>query len=111
LNQLFDAAGNRRPEYWQIMRVDAVTSDRLRGVIVNRYDAEHRQLDSIEAKEALVWVERDKRRVMLELRQGERVVGAQHTPLPDGKHQVVIAEGEAITQVFAASGLKLIAVR
>jgi hypothetical protein len=111
LNQMFDAAGNKRPDYWQIMRVDAVGPDRLRGVIVNRYDTERRQLESIEAREALVWVERDARRVLLELRQGERVVGGKRTPLPEGKFQVVVAEGEAITQVFAASGMKLITVR
>ena len=111
LNQMFDAAGNRRPDYWQIMRVDAVASDRLRGVIVHRYDTERRQLESIEAREVLVWVERDARRVMLELRQGERTVGGLRTPLPDGKLQVVLAEGESITQVFAASGLRLIGIR
>jgi hypothetical protein len=111
LNRMLDAAGSQRPEYWQVMRVDAVTLDRLKGVIVNRYDADARLIESVEAREAFVWVERDKRRVMLELRQGERVVGAARTPLPDGKFQAVLAEGEALTQVFAASGLRLIGSR
>jgi hypothetical protein len=111
LNQLFDAAGSKRPEYWQVMRVDAVTQDRLKGVIVNRYDADARLIESVEAREAFVWVERDNRRVMLELRQGERVSGSQRTPLADGKFQTVLAEGEALAQVFAASGLRLIGSR
>jgi YD repeat-containing protein len=108
---MFDAAGSKRPEYWQVMRVDAVTQDRLKGVIMNRYDAEGRLVESVEAREAFVWVERDQRRVMLELRQGESVVEGRRKPLADGKFQTVLGEGEAISQVFAASGLRLIGSR
>jgi hypothetical protein len=93
------------------MRVDAVTTDRLKGVIMNRYDAEARLIESVEAREAFVWVERDNRRVMLELRQGERVSGGQRMPLAEGKFQTLLGEGEAISQVFASSGLRLIGSR
>jgi hypothetical protein len=56
-------------------------------------------------------VERDKRRVMLELKQGESVVQGRRKPLADGKFQAVIGEGEPISQVFASSGLRLIGSR
>lgn len=111
LNQLLEAAGNRRADYWQVMRVDALGRDRLQGVILTRYASDGRVLERIEAREAQVWVERDQRRVVIDVRQGERVVAGQRTALPEGKVQTVVAEGEAITQIFAASGLRLIGSR
>lgn len=111
LNALLEAARAGRSDYWQVMRIDGVTQDRLRGVIANRYDADGRLLETVEAQEGYVWVERDRRRVVFEVREGQRVAGGQRSSLPDGKLTSVVAEGEAMVSVFAQSGLRLVRTR
>lgn len=111
LNSLFEAARTGRTDYWQVMRVDGVTQDRLRGVIANRYDAEGRLLETVEAQEAFVWVERDRRRVLFEVREGQRIAGGQRSSLPEGKLTSVVAEGEAMVSVFSQAGLRMVRTR
>lgn len=111
LNTLLEAARVGRPDYWQLVRIEAMTTERLKGVVINRYDAQGRLVETIEAAEASLWVERATRRVVLDLRQATRVAGGQRTSLPGGGLTSVVAEGDPQARVFAQSGLRVIGSR
>ncbi len=109
-NTLLEGARARRPDYWTFARVDGVAHDRLRGVVAQRHDSTGRVLETVEAREALVWVDQAAKRVTLELVEGVRTIEGQRGDFREGRMEAVVADGEAVA-LFTQSGLRQVRTR
>lgn len=107
LNRLLDASAGPAGESWQVTRIDGVAQDRLGGVIVLHYDSAGRLLDSVEARDLRITVDKDERTVAFDLVDGVRVRRNERTPLPAQGTRIVVAKGD-VSRLWAGSGLTMI---
>jgi DNA repair exonuclease SbcCD ATPase subunit len=108
VNRFLEVAGQGKPEYWQLTRAAGVSADRLHDVVAFRYDNRGKLLDSIEAEELVMWVDRTKRVVEFEFRRGKMVFDKVKTPFRDGTHSRIVAEGDEAVRLWIGSGLLIL---
>jgi hypothetical protein len=92
---------------WHLTRVDAMTPERLSGVIALHYDANGRLIDGIEARDLQIVHDRARLRVELVFRDGDRVMPRARVPLPPEGVAVLVAEGDA-ARAWGGSGLSVV---
>ncbi len=92
---------------WSVTRIGGVSADRLGGVIMQRYDATGRMVESIEAKDVRIAVDRERKHVQFVFRDGLRYDRGVRSPLPPRGMPVIMAQGTQ-TQAWSGSPLRLI---
>jgi hypothetical protein len=107
LNNMLDVSGRGRPSYLQVTRIDGLAEDRLAGVIALQYDAQGRLMESIEAKRLEIWIDRTRREVHFEFREGDRKVGPNTRPFEGGRHELIVADGDLV-KIWGQSGLVMV---
>jgi len=107
VNDLLSRTARPGGSSWHLTRVDAMTPERLAGVIALHYDANGRLIDGIEARDLRIVHDRNLRRVEMVFRDGDQVMPGARAPLPAEGVSVVVAEGEA-ARAWGASGLSLV---
>jgi hypothetical protein len=98
-------------EYWQVAVIRGVSADRLHDVAVPHYDDRGKLLDSIEAKELVIWIDRARRLVEFEFRGGHSTFAGTRTPFRDGTLRKVVGEGEEVVRLWQNSGLLILRTR
>ncbi len=99
-----DAAGGAG---WRITSLREVASDRLGGVVMVRYDAGGRMVESVEAREVRIAHDRGRKQVEFAFREGDRMISGQRLSLPSIGSRVVVAEGRG-ADAWDGSSLRLI---
>jgi hypothetical protein len=107
----FLESGAGGSEYWQIRKVDGVSSDRLHGVVAYRYDPHGKLLDGADAKELVIWADRNARRVDFEFREGAKLFEGVRTPFAGGSWTLPVAQGEDLVRLWTNSGLLFLRTR
>ena len=99
-----DAAGGAG---WRITSLKQVAPDRLGGVVMVRYDAGGRMVETVEASEVRIAHDRTRKQVEFAFRSGERQVSGQRMQLPSVGSRVVVAEGQG-ADAWDGSSLRVI---
>ena len=105
LNELLDTTSGR--EGWQLSRVNGVATDRLGDVILMRYDETGRPIERFEARDMRINLDRTRKTVTFDLRDGVRVSGNQSLRLPPSGTRIVVAAGSDVNR-WSSSSLTLI---
>jgi hypothetical protein len=111
INQLLEAAGRGKSEYWQLTKAEGVSTDRLHEVVAARYDGRGRLLDSVEAEELAVWVDKARHTVEFEFRRGNVVFDRQKTPFRGDTQTRIVGEGDNLMRLWLGSGILLLRTR
>ncbi len=107
LNGLLRGADGAGGAGWRIQSIKEVTSDRLGGVVMVRTDAGGRMVESVEATQVGIALDRSRRQVEFAFLDGVRLVSGQRLRLPQAGSRVVVAEGTQ-SQAWNTSSLRVI---
>lgn len=99
-----DAAGGAG---WRITSLKQVDADRLGGVVMVRYGAGGRMVESVEAREVRIAHDRRRKQVEFAFQGGERMISGQRMQLPQVGSRVVVAEGQG-AEAWDGSSLRVI---
>jgi len=91
LNRLLDDGSGGAG--WQVQRLDGVAEDRLAGVVLTRYDAAGRLVESVEARDVRITLDRARRSVEFRVTDGVRVAQNRRVALPTAGARILVAEG------------------
>ena len=105
LNALLDTTSGRAG--WQISRIRGVAPDRLGGVVLMRYDDAGRPVERYEVSDMRITLDRTRKTVSFDLRDGVRVARNRSTALPTSGARIVVAAGGEVDR-WSASSLALI---
>ena len=92
---------------WRITSLKEVAADRLGGVVMVRYDAGGRMVETVEAREVRIDHDRGRKRVEFAFRDGDRMISGQRLALPSIGSRVVVAEGPQ-ADTWTGSSLRVI---
>jgi len=107
LNELLDASGPSGPAGWELTRLGGVARDRLGGVVLLYHDSSGRLLESIEARDLRISVDRERGTVIFALREGRRQSRQRRSALPAQGLRIVVAEGKQAA-VWKRSSLSMV---
>ncbi|MFV1958493.1 MAG: hypothetical protein ACC662_03665, partial [Planctomycetota bacterium] len=104
-------SGRSFPSFWQITRIDGVSTDRLVGVIAMRYDGKSGKLiQQVAARELEIGVDRGRQVTEFRFHDGVLNSPQGRRPFTGGVWRQIVAQGNMIS-LWSRSGMLFVRVR